>query len=180
MITHDELIEIGKFRKIHGLKGELNATFEFEELIEDYIDGDNPLVVDIDGIYVPFYAETLRPKGATSFLVKLDGLDSGEEAQAMVNKEIYALRDKITPEGEELLLQDELVGFRVVDTEFGEIGVIEDIDDSTANELILVKTPSDEIIYIPLADDFIQSVDEEERVVTVAIPEALLNLNSKE
>ncbi len=180
MIRKEELIEIGKFHKIHGLKGELNAIFDFDDLVEDYIADGNPLVVDVDGIYVPFYAESIRPKGSTSFLVKLDGLDSGEEAQGMVNKGVFALRDKITPEGEELLLQDELVGYAVVDSEFGEIGVIEEIDDSTANELILVKTPSGEIIYVPLVDDFIDSIDEEHRIMNVSIPESLLSLNSKE
>ena len=68
MIKEEEIIEIGKFQKTHALKGELNALLDVGA---EYLEDGNPLVIPVDGLFVPFYAESVRPKGTTSFLVKL-------------------------------------------------------------------------------------------------------------
>lgn len=177
MIRREETVAVGKFHKAHALKGELNATFEYPELMEDYLDSEAPLIVDFDGILTPFFAESYRTKGATGFLIKLDGIDSEEAARELVNKEIYAQWSRLADGDESLMLESDLIGFNVVDEEKGELGHVEDIDDSTANELILVRTPEDSIIYIPLVDDFITGVDEETKTLHVSLPEELLNLN---
>ena len=77
MITRAEISPIGKFHKTHALKGELNAVLDVEA---DLIDTKRPLIVDIDGIFVPFYCDSVRPKGHFSSLVKLQGIDSEADA----------------------------------------------------------------------------------------------------
>ena len=67
MITNNELLEIGKFQKTHGLQGELNVVLD--QVVEgDFLEGENPVIIDIDGINVPFYPESVRTKGADSYL----------------------------------------------------------------------------------------------------------------
>ncbi len=61
MIKKEDIVEIGKFQKTHALKGELNALLDIDG---DYAADGNALVVAVDGIYVPFYAESVRPKGS--------------------------------------------------------------------------------------------------------------------
>lgn len=70
MITTDEITSIGKFHKTHALKGELNAMLDIDA---EFLDTEHPLIMDIDGIFVPFYCETVRPKSHFSSLVKLQG-----------------------------------------------------------------------------------------------------------
>lgn len=83
MIEEKSIISAGKFLKPHGLKGELNVLVEFDsEILEE----DYPIIVDVDGIYVPFYAESVRPKGHFSSLVKLQGVDSQEETGRLSTK----------------------------------------------------------------------------------------------
>ena len=159
MIKEEELIEIGKFQKTHALKGELNALLDVEP---EYLEDGNPLVIPVDGLYVPFYAESVRPKGTASFLVKLKGVDDVEEATAFVNKPIYGLRKSLAEymeieEGD--LLDDDLIGFRVEDVNAGYLGTVDRIDDSTINTLLVVDGDKGEI-FIPLIDDFIESIDE--------------------
>ena len=78
MIEEKDIVQAGKFLKPHGLKGELNAVLDYDaEILEE----DYPLIVDMDGIYVPFYAESVRPKGHFSSLVKLEGIDSVEDTR---------------------------------------------------------------------------------------------------
>ncbi|MDE6409821.1 MAG: ribosome maturation factor RimM [Muribaculaceae bacterium] len=181
MIEEKNITPVGKFQKTHGLKGELNAVLDIDA---EYFAEDNPLIVNVEGAYVPFYAESVRGKGATTSLIKLEGLDSQEEAKALVNEVIYAEKDKIKDymeeEGEGLLLEDDLEGFRVVDEEYGEIGVVARVDTTTENILFIVETDEGDEIFIPAADDFIVAIDEEKREIITTLPEELINLNQKQ
>ncbi len=68
MITRDELIEIGTFNKPHGVDGEISATFDCDC---DTANEFSCFVCEIDGIYVPFFADSLRGKGTMTLLLKL-------------------------------------------------------------------------------------------------------------
>ena len=60
MIERDDIKEIGVFQRTHGLKGELNAILEIDP---DFFDeGEHPLIVEIEGVFVPFYADSIRDK----------------------------------------------------------------------------------------------------------------------
>ena len=54
MIRRDEVYKIGKLGKPHGVKGEI--TFAITDDVFDRVDAEY-LVLDIDGILVPFYME---------------------------------------------------------------------------------------------------------------------------
>jgi 16S rRNA processing protein RimM len=175
MITKDEIIEIGKFQKTHALKGELNALLDVDE---DYAADGNPLIVEMDGIFVPFYAESVRPKGSESCLVKLKDVDSQELAQQFVNKNIYALRSELVnyydvPEDE---IVADFVGFKIVDRHIGEVGTVADIDDTTANVLFVVNRPDGSTVLIPVADEFIESIDTDAKLIYTSLPDGLIEM----
>ncbi|MCH5225400.1 MAG: 16S rRNA processing protein RimM [Muribaculaceae bacterium] len=178
MIRRDELKEIGKFQKTHALKGELNMLSEVDP--EYFLEG-NPLIVDMDGIFAPFYATSIRQRGSQSYLIKLDGIDNENEASRFVNQEIFMLRRDVDewledPDEEE----EALIGFRVVDFESGEeIGTVEGIEDSTVNVLFIVEGDEGEEIYLPATEDFIESIDEESGKIYMRLPEGLIDLNKK-
>ena len=57
MIRRDEVYKIGKLGKPHGVKGEI--TFAITDDVFDRVDAEY-LVLDIDGILVPFYLRRSR------------------------------------------------------------------------------------------------------------------------
>lgn len=179
MITKEEITAVGRLQKTHALKGELNVLLDIDP---EYVGAGLPVIIDIDGIYVPFYAESLRPKGNFSYLVKFDGVDSEFEAKKLVNKTIYALRDKLKEYltdhyEEDYALYDDLIGWQVEDSEEGVVGKIVEIDSNTENELFIVETPEGNTIYIPLTEDFIDEVDEKSKIIRMTLPEGLIDLN---
>lgn len=179
MIDSSEITSVGKFQKTHALKGELNALLEVDyEGLDDSV----PLIVDMDGIYVPFYVEGIRGKGQFASLVKLSGVDSEEDAKPFVNKTIYMLkRDLAAFTGEEEEnggYADDFVGYTIADIEAGTVGEIVDVDLATENALFLVESPAGRV-YIPVSEDFIESIDEERKVITMRLPEGLLDINKK-
>lgn len=179
MIRVEEITSVGKLLKTHALKGELNVMLDIDP---GYLEEGNPVILDIDGIYVPFYAESVRTKGSFSYLVKFEGIDSEIEAKKLVNKTIFALRDKLKEfmldnYDEEYALYDDLIGWTIRDREAGVIGKVVEIDTNTENELFIVETPDGNTVYIPLTEDFIEKMDEELKTITMNLPEGLLDLN---
>lgn len=179
MIKEEEISAVGKLQKTHALKGELNVMLDIDP---EYLEEGNPAIIDIDGIYVPFYAESIRTKGSFSYLVKFEGIDSEFEAKKLVNKTIYARKDKLKEYIEEnydedYTLYDDLIGCTIVDTEKGEIGNVVEIDSNTENELFIVERPDGDTVYIPLTEDFIEEIDEDSKTIRMNLPDGLLDLN---
>lgn len=179
MIKEEEITSVGKLLKTHALKGELNMMLDIDP---KYLEEGNPAILDIDGIYVPFYADSVRTKGTFSYLVKFEGIDSEFEAKKIVNKTVYALRGHLKDfmldnYDEEYALYDDLLGYTIIDTDAGVIGKVEEIDTNTENELFIVETPEGNTVYIPLTEDFIEKIDEDNKTITMQLPEGLLDLN---
>ncbi len=181
MIVEKDIKAIGKFQKTHALKGELNAILDIDP---GYVEEGNAVIVDVDGIYVPFFASSVRPKGSTSYLIKLDGIDSEEEAKDFVNKTIYGVKSELASfldlEEDEILDEDDLAGYKIYDALTGNyIGTIETVDSSTENLLFVVLTDDEEEIFIPAVDEFIDEVDDNEKIIRMRLPEGLVDLNKK-
>lgn len=181
MIDRNEINEIGKFQKTHALKGELNAILNIDP---EYVEDGNALVIEIDGIYVPFYASSLRPKGSTSYLLKLDGVDTEQDAKQFVNKPIYAMKSELAPyfdlDEDDIHDEGDMEGFVILDSQTGEsIGTISRVDSSTENLLFIVEDADGQDIYIPAVEDLIDGVDEARRTITMRLPEGLIDLNRK-
>ena len=179
MIEKSNISAIGKFQKTHALKGELNAILDIDPA---FLEAGYAAIVEMDGIWVPFYAASIRPKGTTSYLVKLDGIDTDEEAKKFVNKVIYGLKSDLASfldiEECELNDEDDLLGYSIIDSETGTlIGSIMGVDSSTSNLLFIVKSPTNEEIFIPAADEFIKNFDDEKRMIEMILPSGLLDLN---
>lgn len=179
MITRNELTEIGKFQRTHALKGELNALFEMDP--ESIVDAERPIVVNMDGIFVPFFIASIRPKGSYSFLVKLTDVDSEEAARSFVNKDIYALSadvDCMDPDAEGTYA-DALIGYSISDVNAGSIGKVTDLDLTTENALFIVTTPDESVIYVPIADELIEEIDDNNKTILMSLPDGLVTINQK-
>lgn len=179
MIEERDLSAVGKFQKTHALKGELNAILDIDP---EFFEEGNPAIVSVEGLFVPFFANGVRPKGTTSYLIKLEGVNTEEDAKPFVNKTIYALRSELTSyldlEEGDILDEEDLVGFTVLDNETGNIlGIIESVDSSTANLLFIVKSPDGDELFVPAAEELIESVDENEKKILMKLPEGLIDLN---
>ena len=67
------------------------------------------------------------------------------------------------------------IGFEVFDATFGKIGKIIAVDESTTNTLFVVEHGDNEVL-IPAAEEFIDDMNHEKRVISLNLPEGLLDL----
>lgn len=173
MIRREEVYKIGLFNKPHGIHGELQFTFTDD--VFDRVDADY-LVCLLDGIFVPFFIEEYRFRSDSSALVKLEGIDTAERARMFTNVEVY-FPVKHAEEAEDGSLSwSFFVGFLMEDIRYGVLGEVVDVDTTTVNTLFVVDTKDGELL-VPAQEEFILGISREQKLITVELPEGLLNMD---
>ena len=177
MIKKEEVYKIGLFNKPHGIHGELQFTFTDD--IFDRVDCDY-LICLLDGIFVPYFIEEYRFRSDSTALVKLEGIDTAERARMFTNVEVY-FPVKHAEEAEDGELSwNFFVGFRMEDVRHGELGEVVEVDTTTVNTLFVVEQEDGEELLIPAQEEFIVEINQEKKLITVELPEGLLNLEDLE
>ena len=179
MIADSDIISIGELHKPHGVRGEMSATLDTDRGLDPA--GLRCVVLTIDGIPVPFFIECARRRGAAAWLIKLEGVDSEAEAAVLSNHDIFALRGELpedpADDAEGMYLSD-LAGYEVIDVAgMSSIGTIDDVDDSTANTLLIIRRPDGRLALIPYSDELLLGFDTEAHTITLEVPPGVLDLN---
>ena len=168
MIKNEEVYKIGRLGKSHGIKGEI--SFQFDDDVFDRVDADY-LVLEIDGILVPFFMEEYRFRSDSLALVKFCDIDTQERASELTGCDVYFPRALAEEDDTPTLAS--LVGFDLVEASNNKkIGTIASIDDNTANILFELEDGR----LVPATDDLITDINTKDRTIKMEIPEGLLEL----
>lgn len=173
MIRQEDVYKIGVLGKPHGVKGEIQ--FRFTDDVFDQCDSDY-LILDMEGILVPFFMEEYRFRSDEVALMKFCDIDSEQRAREFTGIEVYFPR-AIAEENKEDLSWAQIIGFTLLDSKTQKVvGEIMSVDETTINLLFDVKTQNGEEILIPANEELITNVDVEQRNIEVDIPNGLLEL----
>ena len=170
MIKQDDVYKIGRIGKPHGIKGEL--TMMVEDDVFDRVEGEY-LILLIDGILVPFFIEDYRFRSEQSALVKFCDIDTQERASELTGCDVFFPRSLSDSDDTDTLTWQEAIGYQVADDNSGKtLGTISYIDTSTANTLIEL----DNGMLIPAAYEIIKDINTEQRLITMSLPEGLMEI----
>ena len=172
MIKAEDVYRIGIINKPHGVHGEL--LFTFDDDIFDQVDADY-IVCLMDGILVPFFFESYRFRSDSTALIKLEGIDTEQQARRMTNVEVYFPKEHTEALEDDELTWQFFVGFTIIDEKKGKIGKVTDVDNSTINTLFVVDHMGTEVL-IPAQEDFIVDLDRETKVIKMSLPNGILEL----
>ena len=169
MIKQEEVYKIGRLGKSHGVRGEV--SFLFDDDVFDRVDADY-LILDIDGILVPFFIEEYRFRSDTTALMKFEGIDTQERARELTGCDVYFPRN-LAASDDDSISWSAIVGFDIIDASTEKsIGRIASIDDSTLNILFCLEDGH----LIPASEDLITQIDQQTRTITMHLPAGLLDL----
>lgn len=168
----EESFYIGYITKTKGLKGEVQLFFEFK----DYESLDLDVVfAELNGKMVPFFVSSHKLYTNQTGLFYFEDIDHIDKAQALVKKKIYLPLTKMPERGEDDFEYDDLQGFLVVDETHGELGEIVEVNEYPQQFVATMIYQEKEILF-PLNEDIIVEIDDEEKILTVDLPEGLLDL----
>src|SRR5687768_9697162 len=131
----DSCYKIGFIMKPHGLKGQVTIALD-TEAPEDFSDIEILFVENRERL-LPYFIEAISLRGNKAFL-KLEEVNSPEEAQRISKSAIYLPKDSRAKSGRGKFYDDEVIGFEVSDTELGTLGKITEIVQAGPNKLLSV------------------------------------------
>ena len=163
MITNEQVISIGRLTRTHGKRGELQCLMSNE-----YWDNAEAcfLILKLDNILVPFRVQDWRGKGSDCIIFQLEHIHDEQEAQKLVGTEAFMLLTDMNQEDELLPTWQSLIGYSVLDTDQGELGTVEEVDETTINTLITLNDGR----LIPIHEDFIIDINSEDKRLTICLP----------
>ena len=169
MIREDDIYQIGKLGKTHGVKGEI--SFLFDDDVFDRVDADY-LILKVDGIFVPFFIEEYRFRSDANAIVKFEDIDTQERARELTGCEVYFPRE-LADSDDDSISWAAIVGFDIIDAATGQpVGRIASIDDSTLNILFELEDGK----LIPASEELITDVDKDNKTITIDLPQGILDI----
>lgn len=147
-------LECGKIVTTHGLRGEVKVL--------PWCDGPEDLcrfaTLYLDKGATPMQVEKART-AKNMALVKFQGVDSPEAAQALRGKVLYLDRADDDLEEGQYYLQD-LFGLTVADADTGAVyGTLSDVSETGANNVYHIAFPDGRVQLIPAIPEVVVSVD---------------------
>ncbi|MCQ2299334.1 MAG: ribosome maturation factor RimM [Bacteroidales bacterium] len=170
-MTKEECYYLGKITKPFGVKGQVVLYFDVDNP-EEYGELDAAFV-EMKGGLVPVFFKDINVNG-NKIIAEFDELTK-EEALALVGHDLYLPLTMLPKLDGNKFYFHEVQGFKVVDKEHGEIGVISTILEYPAQPLFQIDCNGTEIL-IPVIDQVIEKVDRENRTMYLVAPKGLIEL----
>ena len=169
----EDCFYLGKIVKKYSFKGELLAKLDTDE--PELYENLDAIFIDLRGNLVPFFVESSQLHKSDLLRLNFEDVDSEADADALLKCDLYLPLDSLPKlEGNKFYFH-EVIGFKITDENFGEVGIIKSVNDSTAQALFEIDRNSIEIL-IPMNDEFIVNVDRKNKTVFVNTPEGLIDL----
>ncbi len=158
-----DYFRIGLFLRPHGVKGEVKVlpltddVKRFNKLRDAFIEMR-------EGEYCPVNVSNARSAGENAAIVKLEGIDCMDDAEKLRDKYLCVDRPHAVKLAEGSYFVKDLIGCTVVSTDGALLGIMDDIYETNANDVYVVK--GKQRISVPALKRLMLEVDiENKRIV---------------
>lgn len=169
----EECFYLGKIVKKYSFKGEVLAKLDTDQPeLYEHLDA---MFLELRNNLVPFFVERSQLHKSELLRIKFEEVDTDADADAIMKSALYLPLDLLPKlEGDKFYFH-EVIGFSITDENFGMVGTITGINDTTAQALFEIDRQGIEIL-IPMNDEFIIKVDRASKTIIVNTPEGLIDL----
>lgn len=174
-VAESDYILVGQVVKPHGLKGEVKIL-PFSDDPHNFTLFTDLLLVDPDN-----HNKTLcrvkrsRIQGKMA-IVSLAEISNRDDSELQVGREVWARLDELPPLAEDEFYWQDLKGMRVACENGRELGIITDLLAAGGHDILVITGKGQEYM-IPAVKEFMVKIDQGERMVVVAPPPGLLEIN---
>ena len=164
---------IGKLVSVFGLQGEFILKHSLGK--KTTLQGVEAIFLEErKNSFIPYFIQKASVKDHEHVFVKLEGVDTKEDARRLVQTPVYLLEDdfkKQTSSSAPL----SMLGYTVKDKQQGELGVIEEVIEMPMQVLVKVIYKEKEVL-LPLNEQSLIKMDKKQQVIHVDLPDGLLDL----
>ena len=164
---------LGKIVKKFSFKGEVLVKLDTDEPeLYEHLDA---LFIELRNSLVPFFIESSQFHKSELLRVKFEEVDTEEDADSILKCDVYLPLEFLPKLEDDKFYFHEVIGYTVEDVNFGKVGVIKAINDTTAQSLFEIDRNGTQVL-IPMNDDFIKKVDKKKKSILVETPDGLIDL----
>lgn len=169
----EDCFYLGKIVKKYGFKGELLAKLDTDE--PELYKNLESVFIAMGNDLVPFFIEKSSLHKSELLRLRFEDVENETAADALLKCELFLPLNMLPKLSGNQFYFHEIIGFKMVDESFGEVGEIVAVNDSTAQSLFEVQR-GDKLILIPMNDEFIVHLDRQNKEILVKAPEGLIEL----
>lgn len=164
---------LGKIVKKYSFKGEVLVKLDTDQ--PEIYNNLDTVFIKIQNDLIPFFIERSQLHKSQLLRIKFEDVTTEEDADSIMKNQLYLPLELLPKlEGNKFYFH-EVIGFTVKDVNFGYVGIIKGINDTTSQALFEINRDGIEIL-IPLNDEFIKDIDRENKTIVVETPEGLIDL----
>ena len=171
-MKHEEAFYIGYVTKTKGLKGEVQVFFEFDDYEKLEFD---IVFADMNGKLVPYFVASSKLHPNKTGYFYFDDVDHIDKAQPLLKKKLYLPLTQKPERDEDEFFYTDLTGFTAIDENLGELGEILEVNEYPQQFVATVMHKGTEILF-PLNEDFIVEIDDDGKILTLNLPDGLLDI----
>lgn len=164
---------LGKISKLFASKGALQVYLDTDSP-ENYLKMES-VFVRMNGQLIPFFIESLELRHNKNAIITFTDVDSIDMASLLLNCELFLPDAILPPLTGSRFYYHEVKGFTVIDKDFGEAGIVEEVLEYP-HQAVLRSLLKGREILIPITDEIILDVDREKRIIHTDAPEGLIEL----
>jgi 16S rRNA processing protein RimM len=174
-MTEKELFTIGEIVGVHGLGGKLKVR-SYAESVETFEPGIS-VKLKTSGAGDENWYEILESSNyKKGVLLALKGVEDISIAEQLKGKEVLIKRENLPETQENDYFWQDLIGLEVFDVKRGSIGKIDNIFQTGANDVFVVKSDKKdgkEEVLVPVIESVIKTVNIKEGTMEIELPEGL-------
>ncbi len=173
----DECFYLGYTSKVHGKNGEITIKLDvdfFEECKK--LESVFIQLNKTDTSLIPFFISQSHFQNNGTLRVKFDDVNGIADAKPLIGKGVYILKTALPKLGGNQFYHHEVANFKIIDTNYGEIGELQQILNFPKQAIFEVLHATGKEVLIPIAEDIIKTVDRENKTITVTTPDGLIEL----
>lgn len=163
--------------------GTIVSKFSFKGEVLVKLDSDEPemyenmesVFVEIGKNLIPFFIERCSLHKSDLLRIKFEDVSSESDADALMKHKLYLPLEFLPKLSGNQFYYHEVIGFEVIDENFGKVGKISAINDSGYQALFEIETPEKQVL-IPVIDEFLKEVNRQKKQIIVKTPKGLLEL----
>lgn len=164
---------VGTIVSKFSFKGEVLVKTDGDDL--SLLENRESVFVELGKDLIPFFIEKCSYHKSNLLRIKFEEVDTERDAEALLRHHLFlplSLLPKLT--GNKFYYH-EVIGFEVFDVNYGRVGVITRINDSSSQPIFEIAHEGQQIL-IPLHDDFLKEVNRKDKKITVQTPDGLIEL----
>lgn len=164
---------LGKITRKHGLSG--NVILKLDTDQPEFYNKLESIFVEINGLLVPFFIEKQQWNKNNSKIILFKNSTEAMVEQ-LIGGNVFLPLSTLPPLTGKQFYYHEVLKFQIFDADGRACGIIQEINDQTAQHYFILKSDDNKEIIIPIVNQWILEVNREKQFIRMELPEGLLEI----